>query len=159
MLSKEYIAGFIDGEGYLGIMKMKVVNRNTPPYRHIVAIKIAQRTREDKVLRDIQAQYGGRIEYRKFSKTKDQADATTLSFINRVEVKNLLDNIGKYLVVKQKQSEVIKEFLALNKMPTGRNTEDGKKEKLKQVEYDKRENLYQKIIKLNRVGKGLAETK
>ena len=151
MLSKEYIAGFIDGEGYLGIMKM-----NNPKPRFVVAIKICQVSDQNAVLYEIQKQYGGRIEFRKF-KQPTQRDATALCFLNNPEIRNVLKDIKDLLIVKKKQCEILEEFVNLPKgkaasplMVNRKSLED--KILFNKELFDKKEQLYLKIRKLNKVG-------
>ena len=151
MITKDYIAGFIDGEGYLGIMRM-----TNPKPRFVVAIKIAQIIDKDSILYEIQKMYGGRLEYRNHK--GNQRKSTTLCFLNNIEIERVLLDLKDLLIVKKEQCDVLLEFVNLPKGKTGHNFTKDKallEEKLSfnRELFNKKEQLYLKIRELNKVGK------
>lgn len=155
-LSKEYIAGFIDGEGYLGIIK-KSTNRTSRGYYYCPVIKIAQVTKNDLVLKNIKEFIGyGNFSFDKKNVTSsNSAQKSALEFRGMKRVFPIVEKLYPYLIVKQKQAGILLEFQKLeNPMKYGK-TDLGKNERDR---IDKqRESLYNQIRSLN--ARGLVETK
>ncbi len=160
MVSKEYIAGFVDGEGYLGIMKMR--DKRNDSHRYVATIKVGQLTKNDEVLHQIQKRFGGRIEHRIHKNQFNCQDSTSLNFLNNIEVKRVAEDIFGLMIVKRKQCKILLDFLNLPRGTSGHNFSKGKmlEEKIK-FNADikaKKAKMYLAIRKLNKVGKGVAET-
>lgn len=154
MLSPQYIAGFLDGEGYFGILrqKNKFCKRG---YRFTACIKIAQRERNSGILDLLNKQLGGNLDKTR-THGKNQADSRMITFSGNKRVLIVLDYVYEYLIIKKRQADILYKFLNVE-YPTTRKPGivDVEMEKM----YSSKEELYNEIIKLNRRGKiGLAET-
>lgn len=111
MVNPCYIAGLIDGEGYLGIIPSRVnglINKSFEP-----VVKIGMTGEESRQLFErIQQQYGGTIEKR-YKLTKGNRTAYTIVIKSRKRVLHLLEDIIDELVIKQSQALLLKEFCEL----------------------------------------------
>ncbi len=149
-LSPQYIAGFIDGEGYLGIIK-KTSKVSTLGYYFTPALKITQVTRNDEVLKNIKEFFGcGNLTLNKRNalKSDNGVNKTSLEFRSEKRVTPILKIIYPYLVVKKKQAKVLLEYAKLPQVKSFKT----------RIKIDRKRNvLYEEIRFLNR--KGLAETK
>jgi hypothetical protein len=144
-LTPQYIAGFIDGEGYLGIIK-KSDKRSTLGHYFKVCIKIAQVEQHAKILYLLKERYGGNISKSRFPKNKNQRTSLMIEFTNGIRILKILDDIQPYLIVKSEQAKLLREFVESPKQTkTNRNIINAM-----------REDLYLKNKGLNK--KGLAET-
>lgn len=142
-ITKQYIAGFVDGEGYMGIVK-KTSKFCGAGYYYTPVLKIAQISRNDEVLKAIREFIGfGNLETRKF-KDKNSSDATSLEFIGMKRVTPIVEKLYPYLIVKKKQAKILMDFA---KLPRG----------AKHKSDLQRTRLYEQIKFLNR--RGLATTK
>ncbi|HDO20099.1 MAG TPA: hypothetical protein ENG81_01050 [Candidatus Bathyarchaeota archaeon] len=146
-ISKQYIAGFVDGEGYFGLIKKssKVCTRG---YYYTPVLKIAQACKNDGVLRAIKEFIGyGNLEFRKSLKP-NISDSSSLEFRGMKRVVPIIDKLLPYLIVKKKQAELLKEFSKIKIGRTGYSYD---------IETDrKRTEIYHKVRFLNK--RGLAET-
>jgi hypothetical protein len=145
-LTPQYIAGFIDGEGYLGIIRKTDKVRSTLGHYYKVCIKIAQTNDSNEILYLLKERYGGNISKTRVHKGKNQSPSDMIEFTNSVRIRRILDDIQPYLIVKSKQAEVLRSYIDLPKQTkTNRTQSDAM-----------REELYKQIKVLNR--RGLAET-
>jgi hypothetical protein len=152
MLSKEYCAGFIDGEGYLGIIK-KTSKVCRLGYYYKPVIKIAQSENNSHVLDILKEKYGGHISKTRIPKNPNQRPSRMLEISNRPLVKKLLNEIAPYLIVKKFQAKCLIDFINLPAWKTNKGSEyDKYRHKLGKKQSD----LYKSIIRVNR--RGLAET-
>lgn len=141
-ISKQYIAGFIDGEGYLGIIK-KSSKICSIGYYYTPCLKISQITRNDNVLKAIKEFIGhGNLELRKTMRV-NTSDSSSLEFRGMKRVTPIIEKLYPYLIVKKRQSKILMEFA---KLPSGSHNKSDAK----------RTELYEQIRLLNK--KGLAET-
>lgn len=93
MISAEYLAGFLDGEGCIGIYGK--------PLRVVVTLVQA----ELDILLRIQTQYGGKIKTRKRSSPKhNQVWALVWNASSAVD---LLEKLFPYLIVKRPQAQLV----------------------------------------------------
>ena len=145
-LSTQYIAGFVDGEGYLSILRLNRKSARGGIW-YQACVKISQREKDSDVLRYIQETYGGVMSGRR-TYTDNSCPSLTLDIKNQKCLIKMLDDLLPYLVVKKKQAELVKEFLALPKVKTRKPenlfTIDNLKEKQSQ--------LYEVARKLNKRG-------
>jgi len=149
-LSKEYIAGFIDGEAYLGIIR-KTSTRCTLGYYYKPVIKIAQTEHAGLVLQLIKQKYGGNISKTRIPINANQRPSITLELTSGVRVNKVLEDVKNLLVVKLKQSEILRKFIKLPSMAKGKHSKD---ERL-QIDAIKTK-LYKEMLVLNK--RGVAET-
>lgn len=147
-LSDQYIAGFLDGEGYFGIMKLS--NKNlTLGYYYCPVVKVAQRQRDAHVLDLICEKYGGYVEAPRVHKRPNQSNSVVWVMKYKKHLKSFLENLKDHLIVKRKQTDVLLEFI----------DKFGHCPQNKTIEYDReRTKLYNRIRKLNHRGTKPAET-
>jgi hypothetical protein len=143
-ITRRYLAGFMDGEGYLGIMKMK----NPSGYHYAPAIKIAQTS--EPLLKELALKLGGHIGYR-VHKHPNQSPSWTWDNKTWVQVEKVLDYVYPYLIIKRPQADILKEFLSTK---TENNGSRGMSDKTRK----RREELYRAIRVLNHRGVPPAET-
>lgn len=145
-LSKEYIAGFVDGEGYLGIRKH---SRDDVRFGfHIqLSVKIAQRLGDEMVLYELKKLYDGHISKTRKPKNPQQCPSVCWEISGTKRVKKFIEDLLPYLVVKKKQALVLLEFIKIGRVTSY--------DKAKEIQ-EKRLKLYEEIRRLN--ARGLAET-
>lgn len=144
-LTPQYIAGFIDGEGYLGIIR-KTDKHSTLGHYYKVCVKIAQVSKYAEVLYLLKEYYGGNISKTRQPKNTKHRPSDMIEFTNSVRIRRILDDIQPHLIVKSKQAEVLRKYISLPKQTnTNRIQSDAM-----------REALYIEIKRLNKYG--LAET-
>ena len=115
-ITKQYIAGFIDGEGYLGIVK-KTSKLCHSGYYYTPVLKVAQVTRNDAVLKSIKQFLGlGNLEYR-ITKKKNSSNSTSLEFRGMKRVTPIVEKLLPYLIVKKKQARILIEFAKIKSGP------------------------------------------
>ena len=148
-ITKQYIAGFIDGEGYLGIIR-KTNTKCTQGYYYKPVIKIAQTETASEILRLIKDRYGGNISKTREHKGLNQRGSVMLELTSGVRVKRVLDDIQPSLFVKSRQAEILRKFIKLPRVINSFSKD--KKLKIDAIKTD----LYRNIMVLNK--RGLAET-
>jgi hypothetical protein len=153
MISKQYVAGFVDGEGYVGLMKSKSPNCKLG-YRYVPCIKIAQTEDHMYVLLLIKEMYGGCLDKPRKHKG-NQRNSVMLSITNHIQVQNMINDIIKYSIVKNSQLYALKRFFEVGKINT--RSKD-KLSKTREEVYEKREKIYHAMRTMNRRGKAAAET-
>jgi len=122
-ISEAYVAGFLDGEGYFGLMKRsgtnakyfsKTQNKIVIYKRHgfYPAMKVSQVKDDADILYRLQDMYGGHIH------TKNSYDnhrgAVTLEIKGKKALKEFLPEIIPYLIVKKTQAELLLEFCQMD---------------------------------------------
>ena len=106
-LSKQWIAGFFDGEGCIGIYARNSNKKKTQKY-YVLVVCIAQSANIGReVLQEIQAIYGGSIGEKKSTSAKKQMWQLYMSA--DIAYKFLAD-IHQYLILKKAQSSVAQKF-------------------------------------------------
>lgn len=152
-----YLAGFIDGEGYIGIIKdeRRINRRRIDSYTAV--IKVANT--DENIIRWLKDSFGGTIYKRMMKEKQNDAYCWTL------EGKKLLpflEKVSPYLKIKKRQSEVIK-FFRKTYSPNSyeyiqREAKNGGKfisKTLKKEVLSKREELYKQLKAINKKGKSL----
>lgn len=157
-LTAAYIAGFVDGEGYIGITKdnSRRNYRRTDFYKAVV--KVANTNKE--IIQWLKDSFGGTLYYRK----RDN-DNWKNALCWTLEGKNLIpfiDKIYPYLRVKKKQAEIVKKFRKTFKKGSysyikrdARNGGTFVSTTLNKDVVQHREALYKQIRELNKKGKSL----
>lgn len=154
-LTAAYIAGFMDGEGYIGIIKdsRRVTFRRTDHYE--VVIKIANTNKG--IIDWLHSSYGGNVHHRIIGGNNKDAYCWTLA---GEKIVPFLDKVMPYLKIKRQQGELVKKLrktyrpesysyvdrVALN---GGRFVSKTTNEEV----IREREEIYQKIKELNHRGK------
>ncbi len=138
-----WLAGIMDGEGYLGISQSsRSIDKNKTQYLN-VRISIANTNKKmiDKIEK-IYSKLGILGSYTTYQQKKDwQKSVYYVNLSTRKDVKNLLNLVSPFLVNKKSQALLIKEYCDL-------------KSKKRGVEYSKKSlEIYEKVRKLNQRGK------
>lgn len=145
-ISNQYLAGFVDGEAYIGLIK-KTSKVCSLGYYYKPNIKVTQRTKYSAVLNEFKNKYGGYLTTREQINSTNQNAVDTWEISNRPMVKQLLLDIREYSIVKKEHIELLLEFIELP-----RSSEKDSKQ------YDQRKSeIYSEMRKINK--RGLAETK
>jgi len=155
-ISNEYIAGFVDGEGYFGLVKkidsprLKEIGRaNHYGYYYTPVLKITQVTQNEIVLKKITDLIGyGNYWRGKNSSHTNGRRVTSLEFRGMKRVIPIAKILFPYLIVKQRQAGLIIKLEETQVEITDKNREMINK---------KREDIYNQLKILNK--RGLAETK
>ena len=105
MLDPRYLAGFIDGEGYIGLYP-----HNKSDSHHVCAIKIGQTGRGIAVLEELQRECGGDIHKRQYN---GRRQAAQWSLRGKSPIAAFLTPIEPYLRVKKRQAQAMLEFCRL----------------------------------------------
>lgn len=143
-ISNEYIAGFVDGEAYIGLIKKKS-NKCKLGYYYKPNVKVTQRTKNAYVLKLMMEKYGGYLTTKLHSPVSNQCDIDVWEISSRPSVSKLLNDIKDYSVVKKDVINLLIEFMSL---PFTHHDSSHN---------ERKEDIYLKMRKINR--RGLAETK
>ena len=141
-LSKEYLAGILDGEGYIGISSRKMSGRRN--YVERVAIVLSAKGGGLKVLKCFKNYYGGKIYKKKIYKYKGSFNPNCPSWVyeaSHLKARRILIDLLPYLVIKKQQAELTIEC--------GSNKTIADKKGVPSKELTRRYNLYLKVRKLN----------
>lgn len=138
IINIDYIRGFVDGEGYLGIMKWKRSEKYT---YYVPIVKIAQTEKNITVLNEIKHFLcGGYMDFQQ-REGDNHDNYFCLVFKGIKNVKYFINKISK-LYIKQPQLEILKEFCNMS-----HNIKERKTMRYREAE------LYEMIINLNKRGK------
>jgi len=147
ILSVEYLAGFIDGEGYIGItfQRKKETHYQSASARYHPYLIITNNNYE--ILNDIKNFIGSGHIY-KLSRSYNHKQGFQYKLTELESLKRILDLIQPYLKIKQKQCELLLTFIDLRKnakIITGRGYRGV-------TSYTTEEEIYQKLLSLNKRG-------
>jgi hypothetical protein len=141
-LQAAYLAGIIDGEGYIGILKSKKGNKkywsSSRDYIYIPVLKVCMTDKD--LIFWLKNSYGGCVEIRKQHNNSKESYCWTC---RKKIVIDILQKIYPYLRVKRKQAEVIFKYKNLNN-GTGNPVDD--------TNWGKRDELYDLLRSLNKRG-------
>jgi len=152
-ITRRYLAGLLDGEGYFGILpeNRKTINHYKP------VIKMALAEKDAFILSEIVLVLGGYI-----GKRNPQNPNHNISYCWQVStfvtVQKVLDYVRPYLIIKKNQADIMNEFLKTKQTIKAVGNVFAK---LDHEVINKRTTLYRLLKTLNSRGKGrpLAETK
>jgi len=150
MITTDYIAGFVDGEGYIGLIKKKS-NMVTLGHFYKPCVKIAQKESNRKILDILKARYGGYIS--KSRKHKNTNTSVMWEISNRPMVQKFLLDIKDKLYLKDENLRLILKYIDL---PQVTNRRDAEYNKFRMEIDRKKELIYNRIREINK--RGLAET-
>lgn len=143
--TKAYLAGLVDGEGYIGILRAKKGNKKVWmsqfEFTFTPVIKVAMIEKE--LITWLYKTFGGTFETRKARKG---ARESYCWMCRKAQVRTFLEIIYPYLRVKKDQAEIIFSF---PKNHTGH--------KLTKEIYDKRNELYNKLVEKHHQGCSLRD--
>jgi len=105
MITKEYLAGFINGEGSIALYKHKD-NRVQKGYTLHPRFEITNTN--EMILKAIQKEIGGKIKVK--SKQKDCKIVKVVEFQDYKQIKSILESILPILIIKQEQAKLMIEF-------------------------------------------------
>lgn len=111
MITKEYIAGLIDGEGYIGILPVRSKEVKNPSFEPVIKIGMAG-ANSLMALEMIREVYGGIIENRGNKTTKDR-QVFTYVLKGKKNILKLINDIKPHLIVKRPQGAIMKMFCEL----------------------------------------------
>ncbi len=140
LVSPEYVAGFVDGEGHLGINKHKN-RRPSPSYDIIVDIGNTVKA----PLLAIQERYGGSI--RKEKRMAPNKDCYRLK-ISTDHARRMLIDIRDYLLIKRPQADVLLKF-RYYKM----SIRHFGNRRLLEADLEMRERFHKDVMKMNKKGR------
>lgn len=104
MLTLQYIAGLVDGEGSIGIINRMISGRQMlDPYLHINIC-------HEDVLNQVQQTLGIGKVYKENRQTKGHLDCYMYACNNRGDIEVALERLIPYLVVKKQAAELIHEY-------------------------------------------------
>jgi hypothetical protein len=154
-ITPEYIAGFVDGEGYFGLVKktdskslIAKGRGNHFGYYYTPVLKITQVTQNEIVLKEIANLIGyGNYWRGKNSSHTNGRGVTSLEFRGMKRVIPIAKILLPYLIVKRKQAELIIKLEETQVEITDKN---------RTLVNSKREDIYNQLKILNK--RGLAET-
>ena len=118
-ISTEYLAGFFDGEGSVGIYPNKNRSVSGKSYRLQVSIGQVDST----VLRFLKERFGGTLTLYERSKTMENRKDAWYWFIHARRALVFLEEIRPYTIVKRNEIELAVEFME-NKMRPGQRYSD-----------------------------------
>lgn len=111
MITPQYLAGLIDGEGYLAILPSRAKGLKNPSFEPVVKIGMTGRN-SLMLFENLKTIYGGTIELRS-QQTKGGRLAYTYTLKSRRRVAYMLSVILPYLLIKKIQAELLAEFCEL----------------------------------------------
>jgi len=107
MISEKQVAGFLDGDGCIGIYRVK--RRRSASWHYVLNVVFAQsRIDKMKILTEIQLKYGGYLIKIKKKKGCQQAWALRLTGLSAFE---LIKDVVEFLIVRRKQAELAIKFM------------------------------------------------
>lgn len=134
-LSNQYVAGFLDGEGWFRIKKTK--GYKSPSYQILVGAS----STDEEILKLLVKKYGGSI-YKRFKKDNWKAEYSYQIMCKQAE--QLIEKILPYLIIKKERAFICLELSKSKKLENG--------VKLTQETIDYRENLFMDMKILNQRG-------
>lgn len=149
MVSVEYLAGFVDGEGYLALGRIARARSVEYPLRLVV-----YNTNAD-VIESIRTVWGGTISH-SASRKPGWKDQYALIWTNAAAA-NLIERVAPYLHVKAEQAAALLEFHAhVKSFPRNRDSK-GRLLPMPGEEQESREAVYQHLKTLNARGRATSE--
>jgi len=145
MLSPEYLAGFVDGEGYLGVARIRRRHRS-PEY----CLRMSVYNSDLKVLNDIREVYGGTLSS-PGQRERAWKPGYALIWTNAAAAK-MISEIGPFLVVKANQAKALLAFDKRLQVVKRSRDRDGRLLPYSSRELRARETFYKRLKWLNRRG-------
>ena len=154
MISKQYLAGFIDGEGNISLRKFKTNTGYGIKFRIVLRVT---NTNKD-ILEQMKLQYGGQIEKTikegtRLPESKNWKDCFRW-VISDKKATVVLKDVHKYLILKKEQSRCCLELAKMSKKLKAKRMKNGYFVKASKKEVIKKLELFEIVKKLNIKGKG-----
>ncbi len=143
-MQNAYVAGLIDGEGYLGLMMRhkELTDRKRVDYLPVIKVTMTY----EPVIELLKNKYGGWKNNRVFS-GKNSKEAFTWVLAGK-KIEKALKDIYPYLIVKKKQADILfKRLKSYDRKKLGKN-----KSTYSDADFAKIEELYRQIKVLNHRG-------
>jgi hypothetical protein len=150
LMSEElaYVAGLIDGEGYIGIMALRMARVKRGIY-HTPVVKLV--VTDIATIDFLMGRFGGYRSVRNFPNNPYYQTAYGWEVKNCQPVIAFLKEVRPWLRIKAQQADVVLEFCEGRTQRFGRNG-------ISDAEYDRRAESYRQIRQLNHRGPPPAET-
>ena len=145
-LNKPFVAGFLDGEAYIGLMQRKTKKTNRP-YLVKPTLKVAQLEKCREVLDYLHHHYGGYIS--KTRKHHNSRDSIMWEVSNTKTIHRIMLDIIDHVIVKKPQVDLMLRYCSLPNMTNASSVENDEIHQQKCL-------LQEKMALLNK--RGLAET-
>ncbi len=111
MINAHYLAGIIDGEGYLGILPVRSKETTNPCFEPV--IKIGMTGKEAyRLFYAIKMTYGGTIEKRNKNSAGNR-EVYTYVLKGKIKIAEMLKDIKHLLVIKEEQARILWYFVTL----------------------------------------------
>lgn len=107
MIDKKYIAGFIDGEGYISVVRHKDIRLNKG-YTLFPIFRITNSNKE--ALEKINEFIKGDIRSNGKDKNPNHKQVYRIEVIKLERIKDILKKIEPYLIIKKQQAELMLDF-------------------------------------------------
>jgi len=150
-ITRRYLAGLMDGEGYISIRPEYLKGRGY--YKPVIKMALTKKTAY--ILFEIKEMLGGHIHKREYA-NKNYNTAYCWEVQTFTAVKRVLDYIAPYLILKKEQAKIVNELIK-TKIIT--NESNGTFTKIAPSVIEKRHCLYNLVKKLNKRGRLPAQTK
>lgn len=110
-MNKSYIAGLMDGEGYIGILPVNSKETITQSFEPVVKIGMTGEASRS-YLKELSEEYGASFQFRDRSK-EGFRDCYTFVLKSKKKVLRFLEDIEQHLIVKKDQAQLVIEFCKL----------------------------------------------
>jgi hypothetical protein len=149
-MNYSYLAGIIDGEGYLGITKQSRKDRPSISYREILQVANTYKDLVDFLKNEI----GGSVYIIKRPQDKDYWKVQYVWHCSQSEIEFILKKTMPYLIVKKGQAKLLLEFIKYKKSFKRKSLGQGLgSSPLSLEEINFRENIWLKVKSLNKKGR------
>jgi len=151
---KAYLAGIIDGEGYVGIKRSMWGQRNRtdvncPTYSERLQIKLSNKPENKQVLQYFKNYYGGRLyEEPKIYKSKGGFNTNYSMVLYQATDKiaiTIINDLFSYLIIKKPQAILLRKLRKSKESILAKRRGSPKGTKMSKVVIDYRENLWKQI--------------
>jgi len=147
MLSKQYIAGLLDGEGSFLIHKTTRERKNAVNTTYTARIQL--NITYKKITELMKEQYDGN--FYEFKKANPKHRNTFMWIVTSKQAKKLLNDIYPYLVIKKKEAKLLLDLQKqIENTSDWRNGKHGKRRHSKET-IAQREKLFQQLLQLRRI--------
>ena len=148
MINLNYLAGFIDADGWIGIYKSNPNGKEQKSPRYTLEIGIGQIMRGYEMFKEFEKQFGGHVSIYKMPEDKPQWKQQCRYKANGDTAKKILEKIRTKLILKQEQCELAIEFQR-KKNKTNKKHNNFRGKILPPEVIEEREDYYQMLKKLN----------
>ena len=150
-ITRRYLAGLIDGEGYISIRPDKYWSRSH--YKPVIKMALCEKSAY--LIYAIKEKLGGHVHIRRFNNGRfNNAYCWEVQTFDAVE--KVLSYIRPYLILKKEQADIVNELI---KTKSKTISVDGTFTKISPQVLAKRQRLYNLVKALNKRGCAPAETK